>query len=125
MGATLAKVFTVCLNVLFVEAPIPVTIFATSLDILLTYASVPIWDCRSYFLTKDGQPLKKDFSVQDILTQLSDSDNLVTDKEIPENSLVAVHVLPNAYTSNQSSLSCIGLNVIGVQVLVTPKAAVF
>ena len=77
-----------------------------------------MWDSTKHFRT----PLQDEFSVNEILAQTLDNDPKWT-KEIPEGSFVAIHTLPNAYTTRNGTYRNIGLNVIGVQILVIPRAA--
>jgi hypothetical protein len=79
---------------------------------------VPVWDCSKHFLYSEGVE-EDEFSVQEILTQSLNNDPRWTE-EIPVDSWVAVHTLPNAYSTSKMSRA-IGLNIVGVQILVKPK----
>ncbi|KAI0026480.1 hypothetical protein K488DRAFT_75311, partial [Vararia minispora EC-137] len=67
------------------------------------------------FLEKNKQRL---FNVQDILTQYSNEDP-GWEGEIPTDSYVAVHTLPNAYSDQAGDY--IRFNIIGIQILLTPS----
>jgi hypothetical protein len=87
-----------------------------------TIKLVPIWDSTKHFRLT---PVEDEFSVQEILTQSFNNDPIWQD-EIPVDSWVAVHALPNAFTTAPNSFSSverkwIGLSVIGVQILLLPK----
>ena len=74
-----------------------------------------MWNCRKYFL---ASPPEAEFDIQELLTQSVNND-LRWAGEIPSHSIVAVHMLPNAYASAGSDR--IGFNIIGVQLLVSPR----
>jgi hypothetical protein len=64
-------------------------------------------------------PIEDEFNVEEILTQSLNNDPL-WQKEIPVDTWVAVHTLPNTYTVNERNY--IGLNILGVQILLLPKS---
>ena len=74
-----------------------------------------------HFIERPDKPKTDIFNVKDILTQTPRSDPVVN-KEIPGESLVAIHTLINSYKT-ENNKEHIGFNILGVQVLLTPTTA--
>ena len=85
------------------------------LSSLLTYL-VPIFDCRRHFFKSHaGEDWRSGFSADNVLTQAVSPDERFKG-EIPDDSLVALHCL-----CSMRANGVVSLNLIGVQVLVTPR----
>ncbi|VDC01241.1 unnamed protein product, partial [Peniophora sp. CBMAI 1063] len=83
-------------------------------------ADIPVFDSRRHFLASHvGEDWKDGFSVEKILTQADGLDERWKG-EIPDDSLIALHCVCSMRVTG-----AVSLNLIGAQVLVTPRVVHF
>ncbi|VDB99242.1 unnamed protein product [Peniophora sp. CBMAI 1063] len=79
-------------------------------------ADIPIFDSRRHFLASHvGEDWRDGFSAENILTQVDNPDERFKG-EIPDDSFIAMHCV-----CSMRATGVVSLNLIGAQVLVTPR----